>query len=438
MARREAEEAAARREAGAAGAAEEVAQRQAAERARREVGLAKGDTSGVHVLGNQVARRKRSPSKIQLIDQLDVLALESPEAVADEELLRCKPAALRQAIKAAQAAGVEGELLGAATSTLAAAEEAQERAAARKREEERGHAAARLATATAPSEHGGRVELGALRTALREAEAAGVGVEQVAAASVLLAEAEAEAVERAAKARARRDAARALNSALPSLMHKASSGELRHACEAARAAGVEAAEVEAAEAKLREVVAREVAEAQAEVAEARRREDEEAETKAQLVHQLASEVMDAVVERAVEAAATKMAQQAAESPGRPTPERDHQQGCLVDSELGDAEEHLVASRPPQRRHPRPQRLGGEDEGGDAADEADEEEVEEVVEEVEEEVEEVEESEEAEEVEEVESNLVVVSGGAGDNSVEMAGMNAVFQGGRPGGGGATGT
>ena len=32
---------------------------------------------------------------------------------------------------------------------------------------------------SAPSEHGGRVELGALRTALREAEAAGVGVEQL-------------------------------------------------------------------------------------------------------------------------------------------------------------------------------------------------------------------------------------------------------------------
>ena len=45
--------------------------------------------------------------------------------------------------------------------------------------EERGHAAARLAAMSAPSGHGGRVELGALRTALREAEAAGVGVEQL-------------------------------------------------------------------------------------------------------------------------------------------------------------------------------------------------------------------------------------------------------------------
>jgi hypothetical protein len=84
-----------------------------------------------------VARRKRSPSKVQLISQLDVLALESLEEVTDEvkvrvrvaleavtdevkvrgrgspgrspnpnlsqvtdeELLRCKPAALRQVIK---------------------------------------------------------------------------------------------------------------------------------------------------------------------------------------------------------------------------------------------------------------------------------------------------------------------------------------------------
>jgi len=53
-----------------------------------------------------------------------MLALERPEAAADEELLRCKPEALRQAIRAAEAAGLDGELLGAAASTLAAAEAA--------------------------------------------------------------------------------------------------------------------------------------------------------------------------------------------------------------------------------------------------------------------------------------------------------------------------
>ena len=132
--------------------AEEAARRKAEGEARRGATLAEGDaalaatsltTSTKEIEVVQAVRHKRSPSKIQLIDELDALALERPEALTEEELLRCEPAALRQAIRAAQQAGVEGELLGVAASTLAAAEAAQERAAARRRKELREHAAAR-------------------------------------------------------------------------------------------------------------------------------------------------------------------------------------------------------------------------------------------------------------------------------------------------------
>ena len=260
-------------------------------------------------------------------------------------------AALRHAIGVAEEAGVAPEAVASAAAALAVAEPiAAQRAAeaarvkAAKEEARRSAAAAALERQMAPP-----LSRAMLRTALAEAEAAGVGP-MVGAAQQLLRDAERDDEERAAGTRARRASLRALNEALPSMLQRADPAKLEAACRQARAAGVDAREVAAAEATLRDVVAKEeLAKALEEAREARRRDDEREAAVREASAQLAAKAVEAACELVAaeqeEEEAAAAARQSVE-----TPEWLRQASTrLSDAAAVDASADAAATPPGQRR-----------------------------------------------------------------------------------------
>ena len=272
-------------------------------------------------------------------------------------------AALRHAIGVAEEAGVAPEAVASAAAALAVAEPiAAQRAAeaarvkAAKEEARRSAAAAALERQMAPP-----LSRAMLRTALAEAEAAGVGP-MVGAAQQLLRDAERDDEERAAGTRARRASLRALNDALPSMLQRADPLKLEAACRRARAAGVDPREVAAAEATLRDVVAKEeLARALEEAREARRRDDEREAAVREASAQLAARAVEAAcelvaAEQEEEAAAADAAADAAEEAAAAarqsveTPEWLRQASTrLSDAAAVDASADAAATPPGQRR-----------------------------------------------------------------------------------------
>ena len=274
-------------------------------------------------------------------------------------------AALRHAIGVAEEAGVAPEAVASAAAALAVAEPiAAQRAAeaarvkAAKEEARRSAAAAALERQMAPP-----LSRAMLRTALAEAEAAGVGP-MVGAAQQLLRDAERDDEERAAGTRARRASLRALNEALPSMLQRADPLKLEAACRRARAAGVDPREVAAAEATLRDVVAKEeLAKALEEAREARRRDDEREAAVREASAQLAARAVEAACElvaaeqeeeeEAAAADAAAAAEEEAAAAARQsveTPEWLRQASTrLSDAAAVDASADAAATPPGQRR-----------------------------------------------------------------------------------------